>query len=210
MRLHKIKIENFRSIKHLELTMPRSNFLILVGANNAGKSNVVRAVDAVCGDSWFGKDKLSEHDFYLRDRENEISIALEFDGGCSAKWNSDEGWAAFFDERGQKQFRTKPKEVYPCIYLGADRTFDKHMAFYDWTLVGKIRRAFQLRAQSKADKLRAKFEEVIEVFNEVDGFKAFKEDFADLFNQMQADTSAKLAIDFKPYTPSNYFKTMQV
>jgi putative ATP-dependent endonuclease of OLD family len=55
-----------------------------------------------------------------------------------------------------------------------------------------------------------KFEEVVRVFEQVEGFPKFKTDFARFFNEMQADTNAKLAIDFKPYTPSNYFKTMQI
>lgn len=209
MRLSRVSIQNYRSIKRLDLSFPHSGLLVLVGANNSGKSNVIRAIDNICGEQWFGKEKTQDHDFYLRDRSNTISIALTFDDGSAALWNSDEKWPLFKWPNGSKRYG-QVKEAFPCVYLAADRTFDKHMAFYDSTLVGRIRRAFQQRARPVEEELKEKFEEVIGVFDRVPGFASFKQDFSELFAAMQADTGARLAIDFKPYTPSNYFKTMQV
>lgn len=210
MKLARVEIKNFRSIKSLELSFPRSGFLVLVGANNAGKSNVIRAIDNLCGDQWFGKEKTQDHDFYLRNRSNKISISLAFDNRTKAVWDSDEGWPAFYGPDGSKRWKERVKDLFPCVYLAADRTFDKHMAFYDSSLVGRIRKAFQQKARPVEDELKQKFGEVVAVFDQVPGFADFKRDFSDLFAAMQADTDAKLAIDFMPYTPSNYFKTMQV
>ena len=42
MKITHIQIENYRSIKNLELGF--SNFLVLIGANNSGKSNILRAL----------------------------------------------------------------------------------------------------------------------------------------------------------------------
>lgn len=53
MKIKKIYIKNFRSIKELSLTFPEKGLLVLVGSNNAGKSNILRAIDALLGDSWF-------------------------------------------------------------------------------------------------------------------------------------------------------------
>jgi len=211
MKLQRVSIKNYRSIKELAFTFPKSGILVLVGANNAGKSNIIRAIDAICGEQWFGRDKIEDHDHYLRDKDNAIEIKLSFDDASYAKFRSDgdRKYPTFYvDDR--PDWRVQPKQVFPCIYLGADRTFDKHMSFYDWTLIGKIRRAFHQRAQPVQDELNEKFEEVVKVFDLVDGFSEFKEDFSAFFAEMQADTSATLGIDFKPYTPSNYFKTMQV
>lgn len=38
MKLTRVKIDNFRSIKSMDFAFPESGFLVLVGANNAGKS----------------------------------------------------------------------------------------------------------------------------------------------------------------------------
>jgi predicted ATP-dependent endonuclease of OLD family len=48
MELHRIKIKNFRSIKDAEIKFDH-NCLILLGKNEAGKSNVLKAIAAVFG-----------------------------------------------------------------------------------------------------------------------------------------------------------------
>src|SRR3989338_5765168 len=84
------------------------------------------------------------------------------------------------------------------------------MSFYDWTLLGKIRKTFHQRCANLAGEIDAKFQDIVDLFDRVEGFPAFKADFARFFSEMQADTPLKMAVDFKPFTPSNYFKTMQV
>jgi len=81
MKIKKIYIKNFRSIKELSLTFPEKGLLVLVGSNNAGKSNILRAIDALLGDSWFTTDKLEIYDHYCRNRNNDIEIRVEFDTG---------------------------------------------------------------------------------------------------------------------------------
>ncbi len=86
MLLKKVSIKNFKSIKHLEFDFPESNILVLVGENNAGKSNIIRAIDVICGESWYGKEKLEDHDFYLRNPKNDIEINLYWDDGRSVNF----------------------------------------------------------------------------------------------------------------------------
>jgi putative ATP-dependent endonuclease of the OLD family len=78
MKLKRISIKNFKSIKDIKFDFPESGILVLVGENNAGKSNIIRAIDLICGESWIGKEKLEDHDYYLRDKNNEIEIRLVF------------------------------------------------------------------------------------------------------------------------------------
>lgn len=61
--VYKIRIENFRSIEHLELTLSLTN--VLIGANNCGKSNFLKAINIALGqnknvssdDIYIGKDE---------------------------------------------------------------------------------------------------------------------------------------------------------
>ncbi len=61
--VYKIRIENFRSIEHLELTLSLTN--VLIGANNCGKSNFLKALNIALGqnknvssdDIYIGKDE---------------------------------------------------------------------------------------------------------------------------------------------------------
>ena len=62
MRLEKVRIQNFRSCKDIEF--PLRDFTVFVGYNNAGKSNVLQAIQ------WLIRPaKLSEKDFYARDKD---------------------------------------------------------------------------------------------------------------------------------------------
>src|ERR1700737_714036 len=89
MKLTRVQIRNFRSIREIDFPFPEVTLLGLLGANNAGKSNIVRAIDAICGEGWFGKtDKLEQYDYFLRDTKQVISIDLAFDDGSRATWKS--------------------------------------------------------------------------------------------------------------------------
>lgn len=65
MHLSRLFIRGFRSIRELDLQFkPGKN--IIIGRNNAGKSNIVRALDLVLGESapaWAKSDNITEADF---------------------------------------------------------------------------------------------------------------------------------------------------
>ena len=77
-----IRITNYRSIgdETVVLRMPDDAPLVLVGPNNAGKSNIATAVDLVLGERWPGNDDPQDHEFHNRDTSVPISIGIEFDG----------------------------------------------------------------------------------------------------------------------------------
>jgi len=49
MYLSKVFIKNYRSIKELEVSFKKGKNVI-VGRNNSGKSNIVKAIDIVLGE----------------------------------------------------------------------------------------------------------------------------------------------------------------
>jgi len=59
MKIYRIVINNFRSIKYLDFKPGRINFLI--GGNNSGKTNILQAMDF--------EGIVTEYDFYNRDTE---------------------------------------------------------------------------------------------------------------------------------------------
>ena len=57
--IFKVRIENFRSIKSLELTLSTTN--VVIGANNCGKSNFLKAINVA-----LGQDRaISSDDIYV-------------------------------------------------------------------------------------------------------------------------------------------------
>ncbi len=76
MALSRVLIENFRSIEHCEFR-PR-NLTALVGENNAGKSNILRAIATAIGRDWVSVSSFGDEDFRGHDKSRDILIELEF------------------------------------------------------------------------------------------------------------------------------------
>ena len=76
MRISRLKIRNFRSIKSLDINLPQ--ICALVGPNNAGKSNILLAIQRVLGREWVSVTSFTEEDVHGRDPSADISIALSF------------------------------------------------------------------------------------------------------------------------------------
>ena len=77
MRIAKVHIENYRSLK--DFTLEPGPFCVLIGENNAGKSNILRALNLVLGDTWPSERSFSEEDFYNQDTSQDILIQVCFD-----------------------------------------------------------------------------------------------------------------------------------
>lgn len=73
MKLSRLKIENFRSCKEVELSI--GNMHALVGANNAGKSTILRALDFLFNPS---TRQISEETFWNRDPSLRIRVEAVF------------------------------------------------------------------------------------------------------------------------------------
>ena len=77
MRIKRIEIENYRSIRHLELDVPQ--ICALVGPNNAGKSNILSALYKVLGRDWITVNSFDLDDVHGRDPEADMRITITFD-----------------------------------------------------------------------------------------------------------------------------------
>jgi len=76
MRITRLQIENFRSIKQLDIELPQ--ICALVGPNNSGKSNLLLAMQRVLGRDWVRVSSFSEDDICNRDPSLDMKIALSF------------------------------------------------------------------------------------------------------------------------------------
>ncbi len=80
MKLVGIEIANYRSIGNTPIVLnPLSKCSILIGANNSGKSNVLKAIASVC--ALFGKAsdfRFSPVDYHKRNDSTPIAIRLTF------------------------------------------------------------------------------------------------------------------------------------
>ena len=77
MRISRLQIENFRSLRSLDCEVP--NVCALVGPNNSGKSNILLALYRVLARDWVTVNSFSENDVYCRDPDLDISIEVTLD-----------------------------------------------------------------------------------------------------------------------------------
>ncbi|HVS60349.1 MAG TPA: AAA family ATPase [Gemmatimonadaceae bacterium] len=77
MRVCRVRIENFRSIKEVDFTP--GTYCVLIGENNAGKSNILRALNLILGESWPSERSFSDEDFHDQDTTKDIVIQVYFD-----------------------------------------------------------------------------------------------------------------------------------
>ncbi len=80
MYLSRIRIKNFRSIKDLDLTFQKGRN-VLVGKNNSGKSNIIKALDLVLGESapnYMRSENVTVKDFFSsKDKDGVSQVASE-------------------------------------------------------------------------------------------------------------------------------------
>ncbi len=77
MQIKRIHIENFRSVKTLDFEP--GPYCVLIGENNSGKSNILRALNLALGETWPSERSFSEEDFHNQDTSRDIVIQVFFD-----------------------------------------------------------------------------------------------------------------------------------
>src|ERR1700724_1141367 len=83
MRISRVSITNFRSIKDLTVNVPQ--IFALVGPNNSGKSNLLEAIHRVIGRDWVSKASFTDDDVFGRNPESDITIKVSFEPALKYK-----------------------------------------------------------------------------------------------------------------------------
>jgi putative ATP-dependent endonuclease of the OLD family len=117
MYLSKLIISNYRSIKELSISFEKGKNII-VGKNNAGKSNIIKAIDLILGESsptWSKSENITANDFFNGDTTKSIYIFCELKRDADEALNYDEIYKCFgykyhahiidwvHNEKGKKQ-----------------------------------------------------------------------------------------------------------
>jgi putative ATP-dependent endonuclease of the OLD family len=231
-RLESLTIENFRSIQDpVTITFPRRKPAILLGENNAGKSNIIRALELMFGEFHPKFKKLEDYDHYGRCTANRISITAQVSGfqGRIGRSRSDCSGFEFSKARNHEteyyaiQAADGEKCAYVsgdlrdellCIVVGSDQSLSYQLSYSSkFTLLSKVTKAFHdrlVQCDERVDRLKALFRDLRLIFHEVDEFTQFKDNMSEIAGQMLANMTHALEFDFSAYDPSNYFKSLRV
>ena len=225
IRLTHVEIENYRSIRELEL-QPRP-LCALVGPNNAGKSNVLAALEFLLGETWPLEARLTEADYYRRNVDAKPRISATFKYEDEANYESELrlefGPVAGFDElklrywgEGEAgRFASKPvRERFSLMRLDVNRNLRQHQPTNRWTLLGRMLQ--EINDELRQDDARMQeFTETMDHLREnvlasVPGFQALidvvKEESA---RQLQR-TVEEVDVDFSLHDPWNFYRTLQL
>lgn len=235
-RLTKLTVMNYRSVRdRIEVAFPRGVPLVLVGENNAGKSNIVRALDLLLGETWPGTHEPEDHEFWGRCPQRTIEITASFD---DAGFYDREG--NYTDDLAELRWTYRPMEAEEkcsfqaictagrrpryvsnrtrdqcvCVVVGADRRLSYQLSYASkWTLLSKLMRKFHGCLVSDADRverLKDEFRTLKAIFAEVPEFADFQEALAQQFQQTLLGMTYGLSVDFSAYDPSNFFHSLRV
>lgn len=164
--IERIYIKNFRSIK--ELTIDPQGLCALIGANSTGKTNVLKALEILLGETYPTERAFTKDDFYNRETNSTITIQVWFKEplnrcrlkSCSTNTSESCSPASFklthtkdesisfgatkflvLDENGNEYWGSGSARDQLCfVYIPSDRSLEKQMTVSQWTLLGKILR----------------------------------------------------------------------
>ena len=233
-RLKKITVENYRSIgeEPIEIKFPSDCPTILLGENNAGKSNLIRSIELLFGEYHPKYKKLENYDHFSRDETNKISIDAEVSNfktrlgrngeySCSGfKYSCVKGEESEFlavqaeDGSTNRYISNILREELLCVVVNAEQNLNYQLSYSSkYTLLSKVTKAFHdklIEDEDRVEKLKEMFENIKSTFLGVEEFKTFNENMSSIAGQMLSNMSHALKIDFSAYDPSNYFKTLRV
>jgi putative ATP-dependent endonuclease of OLD family len=227
-RITRLKIEGYRSIgERVEVAFPEYAPVVLVGENNAGKSNIIRALQLVLGPFWPGNHDPEDHEFFGRDRNRRMEITVEFSpsdplGGrfVALVWRYEPSADDPIYFRGitadgeEKYVRNDDRDSCVCVVVEADRNLSYQLSYSSkWTLLSRVmhrfHRALVLQAGVKTD-LEALFGQVKDKFHQVPEFATFVADLSEQLRDLVGSMTHRLEVDFEAYNPINFFHALRL
>jgi len=202
MKISKITIDNFRSIKHAEIIPGKFN--VFVGQNNHGKTNFFEAID------WFYAQKGDIEKIRFMRRDDEVSVEIEFsdvkDGIQKMKNEKNRTTIqnllgdsdsvrikrSSLDTKSRKLFDVKTNTWTEKNPFGADGTLNDFLPKFEYvsTLINPMDVAkYGHKSSPIADMLSGVLSAILEHDEQ---YAAFREQFEKLFTDPKSQVRVKL------------------
>lgn len=227
LRLQRIKIEHYRSIKEVEIVFPENKPLVLFGPNNAGKSNILSAINRLLGERHPAYIDTFDSDYFQRDKESfpVIDIKAIFNGVFFIdKYGHSYNQIAIQYGREQAKnllhggdekpiyIKTEDRLKYQSFLISAERNIQNAFNYgSQYTLLSKFSRKIHeaLSSENRAE-LSIAFEQIKHAFEATPEFNKFFNAFDLAFKDSVKGFVHSLGVDFSAYDPNNYAKSMRI
>lgn len=214
MKISRVIIKNWRSIKEIDFCP--SDMTVLVGANNAGKTNILSAINFILGERWPMPGNLLDSDFYANDRERAIFIRIDFldcEYGCLVFDTSKPQYnLSAYDSRNNpiRGFNNDQRAMLAFAYVDAGRSFERQFGTSRFTLFGQAIRHLHadLRRDGEVDrlpKLRAALNEAHDILR-TDLYRAFEASLRDAFTAQLRTARYDVQFEFRTLDETNLYR----
>ncbi len=226
MKLSKLKIKNFRSIRDLEIEM--GDICAFIGPNNSGKSNILRALNVILGESYPSVRTFTNEDFRNYDDSKPVEIGVLFDQPFTdSKGNNVGGFLLTFDNNSLEYLATDPagnplwsyygnpvrvsnemRERIPLIYIPVDRTAYSQLRPTKWTLYGRILLFLteKFKDSGKEDVFKSHIQEAMDILKT--GKMKYVE--SELNKLVKEQTGlGETTLEFSLVDPVNFYRTVR-
>ena len=222
--ISKIIIDKYRSIDHVEINFPDNIPVVLIGENNAGKSNIIKAIDLILGEMYPKYHNPEDNEFYFRNRQQAIEIKVDFSEKLGrfnqVKWSYNPSvdepinFVGIDEYASEKWPRNEERSDLICITVTADRRLSYQLSYISKsTMLSKLMIRFHRAMQSNGivkSNLETKFDEIKSEFQKIPEFKLFRDSLRDDFKELVSSMTYSLDIDFEAYNPVNFFHALRL
>lgn len=228
MKILDFGIHYFRSVENILIKFPENKPLILFGPNNAGKSNVLTALNIALGESYPTYKDMDESDYFFRDKATypNIEFFCNFNGpyytdrygrtcnDITITYNYDGKDHDNIIRNGTNKLFVSKEQRTQCqaIYLDAVRNIGNLLSYSSkYSLLSKFSTQIHSHLkQEKKEQLNQLFEQIKGLFNETEEFQTFFDRFKSSVNETVKGFVHTLDVDFSGYDPNNYTKSLRI
>lgn len=226
MKITKIHIQNYKSIKNLEIA-PSPKLNVLIGENGTGKSNIFEAINWLLGPTYPTFNATTKQDHYLGEENNMILIRLYFEDSYLLELNESKDKYQFsISQNGnyQKNLGTL-RESFCSAYVGTERQIVDYLPSNRWSLLGRILLDVNKRfldeltedGEAKSDRLKRELDRIrdgllfsVKGKDGTDIMKKFTAVLQDESAQQMNMKPSDFQLNFNLYDPWNFYKTLQI
>lgn len=229
MRIKSLRITKYRSIDDISIVFPENKPLVLFGPNNAGKSNILSAINRLLGERYPTYIEMLESDYYMRDKNKypTSTIVARFSDpyyvdkrgttyqtiAVTYGYNGDLTENLIHDGSGTRLYvSNEQREACQSYLIDAERNIQSAFNYGSkYSLLSKFSHQIHkaLSAEHK-EELTDAFEQIKNAFQETTEFSNFFERFSNTLKGAVKGFVHSLAVDFSAYDPNNYAKSLRI
>lgn len=224
MKIIRVAIKNYRSIKTVAFNPVE--LTAFVGPNNAGKTNILSALNFLLGERFPMPAGLDINDYYGRNQAAEVQIRVWFERDLRTN-PKDLEYVSFCTLDGTDSLRARYKtydierlswlsnevrEACSLVYLDASRSYESSFGQSKWSLFGKIVRQlgedFSSTVEQETKNALLEHLDSAHTILKTPLYLEFEQKVKAAFAAQLRGTTHSIEFDFRTFDPLNFYKSL--